>query len=130
MINQIVYSSSEEYSPLMATSIISLLVNNPHNSFDFTILDNGMSDKTKQDVTRMIESKGSSVRYVVVDDYSCLYDKKLEVHSLSLSTYARLLLTTILPSSISSVLYIDLDTIINGDLLEILNIDNFAVGYA
>lgn len=130
MIKYIVYASSDSYSPLLAASMVSLMTNNPDTRLTFLIFDNGISVTNKERIAQLANKWHYKCYFIEMRDFSLIYDKKLEVHELDLTTYARLFLGEILPVDIDKVLYIDCDTIINGNISELLELDIDNVGMA
>lgn len=123
MIKDIVYATDNLYAPLLCVSLVSLFENNKDIKFDVYVLDNNISVHNKDKIMAIAKKYKSNCFFICINDYSSLSSKGLEVHKLSLSTYSRLLIPNVLPEDIEYVLYVDCDTIINGSLRELLNIN-------
>lgn len=119
----VVYSSDENYAVHMGISILSLLENNKDIAQIYVyVLDNNISEQNKNNLKTVCESYGRELFFV---DYSQL-EKELKTKlkaDRSLSTYARIFMTSLLPNNIDELLYLDCDTIICGSLAPLLNIE-------
>lgn len=116
----IVYSSSEYYLKPTLVSIFSLLKNSNQNHNIF-LLSSGVSDKSKLAFTNLVESMGSNAEILEID--SVLESRAIEFNLPKMrnnySTYARLFLSEIL--DVESVLLIDSDTLVVGEVEDILD---------
>lgn len=106
-------------------SIYSLLVNNRHlNDLKFTIFDDGINEESKIKLNTMISEFDSEVEYI---DVKLVRDKLAQITSFnwngSYSTYIRLMLNSLLPNCDDTIIMIDADTIIDGKIDELINID-------
>ena len=119
--NYIVYAADDNYAKQLSVSLYSLL---KHNSdLDIYILDNGISKKNKSIMKELTESHGESISFIDITNIEELLPAKVDVNQLSLSTYARLFLTELLPRKIDYILYLDCDTYINDRLDDLFSLD-------
>lgn len=127
--NIVVYAADNNYSQQLIVSLYSLLETNSKSDIYIYILDNGITNENKKKILLVSEIFGSSIAFVDISNIAELLPMKVEVNKLSLSTYARLFLTELLPTNVHKVLYIDCDTVIKGSLSEIfeLNMNSFSV---
>lgn len=133
----IVYAANDNYAKIAGISISSLLKNNMELAISgIYILDNGISKKNKDNIECLCREYQASVFFINIKE-------KLEELSLQLglnhfisikemTTYARFLISDLLPQSIKRALYIDCDTLIIKDIQELLdfNMKNKAIGLA
>ena len=119
----VVYSSDDNYAQHTGVSIRSLLDNNKHfNKIDIYIIDNEISIPNKEKLNSIVNNYNGTIKYI---DFST-YKKQLKLNmewNISLTAYARLFLSSMLPKSVEKVLYCDCDTVIVNKLDEIWNID-------
>ena len=116
----IVYSSSEYYFKPTMVSVLSLLKNSSENHSIF-LLSSYVSDKSKSDFTELVLSMGSIPVILEIDMLleSKAIEFKLPKMRNNYSTYARLFLSEIL--DVESVLLIDSDTLVVGEIENILD---------
>lgn len=125
----IVYSSDDNYAQHTGVSIISLLENNKHfNEINIYIVDNDIKNENKIKLNNIANRYKRKITYI---DFK-KYKEKLKLNmewDISISSYARLFLTSMLPESIERVLYFDCDSVINQSLDELWNenIDNYYI---
>lgn len=116
----IVYSTDENYVKLTAVSMASLLAHNP--GARVTVLTNGVRPASCAFLRVLCERLGGT--FAALDVADAL--KRLEAQGangyVSYSTYARLFIPRLLPDA-ARVVYLDSDTLVNGDLSPLLNLD-------
>lgn len=120
----VLYSSDDNYAQHMGVSIYSLLENNSDfEKINVFVIDNGIKQENHDKLAQIISQfSNASIEYIKFDKYK----NKLKLNmvwSISLSSYARLFVSDMLPSSINRVLYLDCDTIIDSSLYELWNIE-------
>lgn len=118
------YISSNGYSHLMGTSIISLLENNSHSdTINIYVLDDDISDENKEDITKIVCSYGRKITFI---DKSTLVKfvtkNKLPPFNNSYVTYAKIFVDVCF-NNLDRILILDCDTIINGSLTEMYSLD-------
>lgn len=115
----LVLASDNNYAEFVAVVIASALANNT-DFLHFHLLFNDIDDSTIDLLKAQIPSdRGELHRYDIWDLQS-----KLQIRvpdTIAISSYARLLLPSILPYNISKVLYLDCDTVITDNLSEFWN---------
>lgn len=119
----VVYSSDDKYAQHTGVSIISLLDNNRHfDDIDIYIIDNEISIENKKKLNSIVKDYDRKVEYIDFSKYKNQLKLNME-WDISLSSYARLFLSSMLPKNVEKVLYYDCDTIVVNKLDEIWNID-------
>ncbi len=132
----ICYSLDSAYVEQLAVSIASILKNADVNeNINFYILDGGLTKKDKKEIESLKNIKNFNIEYLSVNssdfsDYPLLKKDNIDYknYHVTLPTYFRFKLPALL-NSLSKVLYLDCDVIINDSLKGIFdtNIDNYAV---
>ena len=132
----ICYSLDSAYVEQLAVSIASILKNADVNeNINFYILDGGLTKKDKKEIESLKNIKNFNIEYLSVNssdflDYPLLKKDNIDYkdYHVTLPTYFRFKLPALL-NSLSKVLYLDCDVIINNSLKGIFdtNIDNYAV---
>lgn len=111
--------------------LTSLFVNNERADFHVHVIADILSEDSRKMLSETVEHRfGGRLSFYLVGKglvSMCPIDPQSHI---SISTYYRCFLTTILPSSLSKVLYLDCDLIVNGSIAGLWNIDldGYAVG--
>lgn len=122
----VVYHSSDVFAEVTAVSMVSLFENNKRfDEINVLYIEKGMTDNSKAKLKAIADKYNRNISFVSMPDWS----EKLNI---KLSTtkkgwlgfgYNRLFITELLPENVDRVLYLDSDTIIEGDLSELWNMD-------
>lgn len=118
----IVFCADDKYSNYLPVTILSIVDNNPDAIIHIHILTDYISKKNRK---RLIELSDQypelDIQILTIDDSEI---KKLPTTSGWTShTWYRILIPRILSSDISKVLYLDVDTLVVGDLSELFHIN-------
>ena len=118
----ICYATNESFAPYMAVSITSLLENNASHSVVIHILHSDLNEATKARL-KMFETryKNAKIIFHKIDD-SRFEKFGLTIGHITRETYFRYMIAEVLPN-IDRVLYLDGDTIVNGDISELFDTD-------
>ena len=119
------FSSDNKYSKYLCTLITSILINSKNNeTFNFFVLDGGISDKNKEKILDLKNRfKDFNIEFLPVSTEE--FEKYPLVSGcsyISLSMYYRFLIPK-LKLELDKVLYLDCDIIVNGSLSDLWNID-------
>lgn len=118
----ICYATNESFAPYMAVSITSLLENNASHSVVVHILHSDLSEATKARLSAFeTRYKNAKIIFHKIDD-SRFEKFGLTIEHITKETYFRYMIAEVLPN-IDSVLYLDGDTIVNGDICEVFDVD-------
>ena len=117
----IVYSASDLYSSLAGISITSVLMNNTAaEEIQIIMLDNGIGEANKAKLTATVEKYGRSIRFVPLT--RILECVTFDMKRWNVATFGRLFEASSLPD-LDKVIHIDCDTIVDGSLEELWNMD-------
>lgn len=120
----IVYSSSDTYAEICGISIVSLLENNKNvDHLEVYIIDNNISEKNKKKLEDTINSYSRKLVFVKAVDLEKITNTNIYIGRWNIGTFFRLYLSSLLPTSVDRVMYIDCDTIIRHSLEEIYNLE-------
>lgn len=115
----IVYSTSDSYAPLAGISLTSLLMNNTDiPEIRIFILENHIGEINKRKLRRTAERFHRTIQFVPLTDLRVSFDMK----RWNISTFGRLFEASCLPQ-LDKVLHIDCDTIVDGSLKELWEMD-------
>lgn len=124
----IAYNIDDNYVKYCAITLTSLFVNNREEKFHIHIVTGGLSAESKSILTGIVEGEyGQKVSF-----YEIGYDilKDCPANNISITSYFRCFLVSILPASVSKVIYMDSDIIVCGPVkgLWVADIDGYAIG--
>ena len=121
----IVYASDDRFAEIMGVSIVSLLYNSQDmKDIVVYILDSGITKPNKEKLESIFEQyERHAPIWITAKDISEELAMDVEVDRGSLSQYARLFVSSVLPENLSRVLYLDCDIIVNQSIRELWNLD-------
>lgn len=125
----VVFASDDNYASFLSISLISLLDSNI-NDFDkinVFILDDGISAENKTKINDLVNDYSCSISYIETKkldemDFNVLGLER-NLNKASLTTYARLFMSTLLPNDIDKVIYLDCDSLIVDSYKELWKLD-------
>lgn len=126
----IVCCTDNNYTQHCGVMLCSLLENNKDNCFCIHILHAGLNnDNQKKLCSIVVESYHSEVRFHLIDEKKFSHIKLPQNTSLSIATYYRFILSSLLPTEIKSVLYLDCDLVVLRSVSDLFNLDmdNYAL---
>lgn len=122
---QIVYAADDQFAEILGVSLTSLYENNKNmEEIHVYILDSKITEEKKkklESISRLYER--NSIIWVPAKDISEELQMDVSVDRGSLSQYARLFISSVLPDNLNRILYLDCDIILNQSLEELWNID-------
>lgn len=119
----VVYSSDNNYSQHTGVSIVSLLDNNKHfDDIHIYVIDNEISKDNKEKLNNIIKCYKRKITFINFNEYKCMLKLNMQ-WDISISSYARLFISSMLPEEFDKVLYFDCDTVIVDKVDELWNTD-------
>lgn len=113
----IIIASDELYAKYATICIKSLLDTNFHYQIIVHLLNNGISEQSVKIIEQTLRSEDELHLYPIQDITSRLGTKiSMEAIPISITTYGRLFVSSILPPSVLKALYVDCDIIFNDDI--------------
>ena len=121
----VMYATDENYAEIMAVSIKSMMLTNQWEPIHFFLVEDGISEVSRQKLTDMICEAGNAVTFLAKPDIRGLLDVTLRTLRWSDSAYSRLFMAELFGSNsgIEKLLYMDCDTIIVDSLKELWDTD-------
>lgn len=121
----IVYASDNKFAEILGVSLTSLYENNKiMDEINVYILDSGISTENKNKLEFVSQSyQRSSIWWHEAKNISEELNIDVAMDRGSLSQYARLFISSILPDNVKQVLYLDCDIIVAQSLEELWNLD-------
>lgn len=121
----IIYASDDAFAEILGISMISLFENNKDSeSITVYILDDGITEENKCRLNSIsIKYVNSKLVWIKAINIEEILEMSVQVDRKSLSQYARIFMSRVLPKEVKRVLYLDCDVIINYSLSELWNLD-------
>jgi lipopolysaccharide biosynthesis glycosyltransferase len=121
----IVCCSDEQYMPLTATMLMSLVRNHTsHELLNVYIINNGVSQATQHNIDNLFSSENIVINWLPVDPKQIPSILEISDQYENISChYYRLLTPYLLSQKITKVLYLDVDLVILKDISELWKID-------
>lgn len=121
---EIFFASDDKFTQHLSVAMASILINSlPIETFNFYILDGGISEKNKKKILQLKSIKDFNIEFIKVDD-TLFKDCKLteECHHISRQTYYRFIIPKIKPN-LEKCLYLDCDILAEESLNSLWNLD-------
>lgn len=115
-------SSDNNYAPYLGVALYSILKNNPGTLFHFHILDGGISKSSKAKLAEFKKQFVFDLDYITINDdqFKNFYiDPKTHFTK---ATYYRLLIPQLF-YYLDRILYLDVDVLVTGNLMSLLDMD-------
>lgn len=125
----VVFASDDNYVSFLSIAMFSLLENNQKDfdKINIFILDDGISESNKMKINNLFNDYPCSMAFIETKkldemDFNVLGLER-NLNESSLTTYARLFMSTLLPCDIDKVLYLDCDSLIVGSYKDLWQVD-------
>jgi lipopolysaccharide biosynthesis glycosyltransferase len=127
---EIICATDNNFVQHCSIMLVSLLTNN--KNVNVHILTEGLSIENESIIRTEIENKGGKLSIYKVDSTILSHfpmPKDSNLSHISVATYYRLLITSVLPSTIQKIIYLDCDIIVRNSIEELwdTNLDGFAI---
>lgn len=124
----VVFASSNEYVPFLLIALTSFLEHNENefDSINVFILDNKITDKNKKKILDLTNNFSCNISFIELNIFDNINIDLSPVElksTVSLMTYARLFISSILPNNVKKILYLDCDAIILGSFKDLWNLN-------
>lgn len=121
----IVMSSDDNYASFLSVALTSIFQHNLTHQINVYVLDGGISKRNKRVLRNFVKKFNHSISFVEIDiaRFNELCPMSEECKHITLPTYFRFALASLLPIDINRVLYLDVDIILNAPVHELYNID-------
>ena len=122
MILRFAFCLNDEYASYVRIPIVSIIDNHiNYCNLEFHILSDGISKKNQDNLLSLEEGYNNvNIKIHIINDSNL---KELKTGNWPIHTWYRILLPSIIPSEIDKILYLDVDTLVNHNLLELFNIN-------
>lgn len=121
----IVYASDERFSEILGVSLVSLYENSQDmDDIIVYILDNGICQDNKNRLTDIAKIYGRTLpRFIKSKNITEELQMEVAIDRGSLSQYARLFVSSVLPQNLERILYLDCDIIVMKSIHELWNLN-------
>ncbi|WP_125916579.1 glycosyltransferase family 8 protein [Hymenobacter coccineus] len=122
---QLALAFDDKYITPFYVLLASLFINNKQNEVVIHTIVSGITDKDKNDITTYVQENNSEIIFYDIDlDYvSKLIVPEKDENPLTGAMYYRLFFPFLVPSEVQRLLYIDVDTLVVGDLAGLAALD-------
>ena len=124
-IPHIVYATDDNFAEILGVSLVSLYENSKDvDEIIVYVLESGISDENIKKLKSLPKKYSrSDLSFIKATDISKELSMNVNLDRGSLSQYARLFVSSVLPAKLDRVLYLDCDIIINKSISELWNLD-------
>lgn len=106
----------------LATCLLSLVESNRSSwPLDIRVLVDNFPEELREKVRLSLPNGSASIEWIEIDVRS--FDGFATAHYISRMTFARFLIPSVLPETVSRAVYLDADTLVLGDLSPLWNVD-------
>lgn len=126
----IVLSSDDNYVQHCAVTMVSVLRNN--KNVKFFLLTEGLSTKNQKLLQNLVSQNGGRLKILTINNDILRHvpmPQNISVSHISVATYYRLFVASLLPSGIDKILYLDCDIVVRENLTELYSteMDGYAL---
>jgi len=86
------------------------------------ILDGGISTLGRNNLLKSLKAKNADIRFIKISDHNPLNGMIVSGH-ISIASYYRLMIPSLVPENIKKIIYLDADLILNADIARLWDID-------
>ncbi|WP_413852577.1 glycosyltransferase family 8 protein [Candidatus Ruminimicrobium bovinum] len=116
-------SSDNNYAQHLTVTIASILKNaNTDDELFFFIFDGGITSDNKEKILKLKEIKHFEIKFILIDSSKLAYLPNHSFH-ISIATYFRFKIASLLPINIDKIIYLDCDIIVLKSLSNLFNED-------
>ncbi|NLL75933.1 MAG: glycosyltransferase family 8 protein [Clostridiales bacterium] len=120
----VAYAADDNYAKYLGISMLSLFRSNSiFKEIEVFVLDCGILDANKEKLKAIAEKYARVISFICMDEAVSCLNLRMGVRKISIASYARLFLASILPESCTKVLYLDCDTIVRDELTDLFNLN-------
>ncbi len=118
------YAADDNYAKYLGISMLSLLQSNEgFLEIEVFVLDCGIREPNKEKLKSIAGRYHRVIRFLSMKEAVSALDLHMGIRRISIASYARLFLASVLPESCTKLLYLDCDTVIRDSLEEFWNVD-------
>lgn len=116
----VAYATDDNYAKFCGISLISLFEKNKtFDEISVYILDSGIGKDSKYKLDSISKKFGRNIYFIDVENLLDNLNLNMGNRKIAVTAYARLFLSLLIPENVNKLLYLDCDTIINRDLIEL-----------
>lgn len=120
----VAYSADDNYAKYLGISMISLFqTNKVFNEIVIFVLDCGIGDINKEKLMTIASDYNRNIQFLSMKEYMDKLELNMGSRKISIASYARLFLSSVIPKHCNKVIYLDCDTIILDELTKLWNLE-------
>lgn len=117
------YASDDNFAKVLGTSILSLCLNNHKNIDNIFVISQNISEVNKNKLQLITKKFDLEIKFLEMPNFNEIIGEEVDIKRYSASMFSRILIATLLPKEIKRIIYLDCDTMINDNLLNLWNYD-------
>lgn len=118
------YSADDNYGKYLGISMLSLFRSNREwKDITVFVLDCGIREATKKKLIAIVQEYNRNIEFINMELAIGGLNLQMGVRKISIASYARLFLSSVIPDKYDKIIYLDCDTIIRASLTELWNIN-------
>lgn len=118
------YAADDNYGKYLGISMLSLFESNKDfEEITVFVLDCGMKEPNKERLKSIAERYKRKVYFMSMEKAVSALDLRMGARKISIASYARLFLASVIPGDYDKLLYLDCDTIVRGSLRDLWNME-------
>ena len=119
----VAYASDDNYAKYLGISLLSLLkTNKEFEKIDIFILDCGIKNDNKERLISVVKGYRREIHFISMKEAVSSLELNMGKRKISIASYARLFLSSVIPDTCSKILYLDCDTIVCKNLSGFWNV--------
>lgn len=120
----VAYASDDNYAKYLGISMLSLFqANKDFGAIEVFVLDCGIGSANKEKLRSIAEEYHREIIFRPMEEAISSLELNMGSRKISIASYARLFLSSIIPEDYDKILYLDCDTIVRDSLAEFWNLD-------
>lgn len=120
----IAYAADDKYTKYFGISMLSLFQSNKHfTEIAVFVLDCGIENANKDKLKLIAKEYDREIYFMSMEKAVSGLELKMGTRKISVASYARLFLSSIIPEKYDRILYLDCDTIVRDNLVDFWTVD-------
>ena len=117
------YAADDNFAKVLGVSIYSLCEKNKDYIDCIYIISQGISKKNKDNLNVISNQFACKIEFIEMPNFDQILEEKTDIKRYSLSMFSRILIDTLLPKDLKKIIYLDCDTMVNSELLDLWEYD-------
>lgn len=120
----VAYGADDNYAKYLGISMLSLFeANKDFDEIDVFVMDCEISKSNKKKLIKIADEFNRNIYFLNMKDFISGLKLNMGAKKISVASYCRLFLSSVIPDTYSKILYLDCDTIVTENLRRLWNVD-------